>query len=99
MGVDQRQPPSLDLGSALVSILQDERQTIGKGSLRRYVSGSGRTSEGLMDEVCFPAISGNLALTRQTPMVDGTVVSAFSWVFVIQEVFTRVQQASTEACF
>ena len=53
IGVDQRQPPSLDLESALVNILQDERQTIDARSLRRYVGGSDRTSEGLMGEVWF----------------------------------------------
>ena len=48
------------------------------------MGGSDRTSERLVDEVCFPAISGSWALTKQIPVVDGTAVSAFSWVFVIQ---------------
>lgn len=50
-----------------------------------------------MDEVFFPAMSGSWTLTSQTPMVVGTVVSAFSWGFVTQEVFTLVQQESTAA--
>ena len=95
-GVDQRQPPSMDVESPLVSILQDERQSIGARSLRRYVGGSAHTWAGL---VSFPAFSGSWALTRQRPVVGGTEVSAFSWVFVIQEVFTRVTRASTGAGF
>ena len=95
-GVDQRQQPSMDVESPLVSILQDARQSIGARSLRRYVGGSAHTWAGL---VSFPAFSGSWALTRQRPVVGGTEVSAFSWVFVIQEVFTRVTRASTGAGF
>ena len=86
-GVDQRQTPSFDVESALVSILQDERQSIGARSLGRYVGGSAHTWSGLVDEVGFPAISESGGL------------SAFSWVFVIREVFTRVTRTSTGTGF
>ena len=98
-GVDQRQPPSLDVESALVGILQDERQSIGARSLKRYVGESAHAWEELVDEVRFSAIDASWALTRQRPVEDGIAMLAFNWIFVIQEVFTRVSRTTTRAGF
>ncbi len=90
-GVQQRRLCAQSTDVALSNILRDERQRISSIALAGYQGGAYRPTEGLTGVIEYPSMRDSYRLTCQPALVLGARVQhAFTWVFVIQEVYSRM---------
>jgi hypothetical protein len=90
-GVQQRRLCAQSTDVALSNILRDERQRISSIALAGYRGGAYRPTEGLAGVIEYPSMRDSYRLTGQPALVLGAQARhAFTWVFVIQEVYSRM---------
>ena len=89
--VQQRRLCAQSTDVALSNILRDERQRISSIALAGYQGGAYRPTEGLAGVIEYPSMRDSYRWTGQPALVLGARVQhAFTWVFVIQEVYSRM---------
>jgi len=90
-GMQQRRLCAESTDVALSNILRDERQHISSNALAGYQGGAYCLTEGLAGVIEYPSMRDSYRLTGQPALVLGARVQhAFTWVFVIEEVYSRM---------